>query len=120
VREIPPQRETHLDDEEREDLTEIATIATLEMAPINASDGWLLSVVIEDEAGPRVLDGDTGGEGDQRIDIGTFYNEFIRTERGIANVIAEVQGPVAKAHVTQLIHMVEENLHTHRGSSKAT
>jgi hypothetical protein len=120
VREIPARRETHLGDQEREDLTEIATIATLEIAPINASDGWLLRVVVEDEAGPRVSDGDEGSEGEQRIDVGTFYNEFIRTERGVANVIAEVEGPVAKARVTRLIHMIEKNLHKHRGSSKAT
>ena len=63
-------------------------------------------------------DGDTGGERDQRIDIGTFYNEFIRAERGVANVIAEVQGPVAKARVTRLIHMIEKNFHRHRSSSK--
>jgi len=120
VREIPDRPETHFGDQEREDLSEIATIATLEIAPLNASDGWLLSVVVEDEAGPRALDGDTGGEIDQQIDVGTFYNEFICTERGVANVIAEVESPMAKARVTRLIQMIEKNLHKHRGSSKAT
>jgi hypothetical protein len=43
AREIPVRAETHLGDEEREDLTEIATIATLEIAPVHAGDGWLLS-----------------------------------------------------------------------------
>ena len=36
---IPDRRELHLGDEEREDLSEIATIATLEIAPVHASDG---------------------------------------------------------------------------------
>ena len=118
AREIPPQRETHFGDQEREDLTEIATIATLEIAPIKANDGWLLSVVVEDEAGPRVSD--TNSEVDQQIDVGTFYNEFIRTGRGVANVVAEVEVPAAKARVTRLIHMIEKDLHKRRGSSKAS
>jgi len=84
VHEIPARRETHFGDQEREDLTEIATIATLEIAPINGSDGWLLRIVVEDEAGPRVSDGDEGDEGDQRLDVGNFYNKFIRAERGLA------------------------------------
>jgi hypothetical protein len=33
VREIPARRELHFGDEEREDLSEIATIRTLEIAP---------------------------------------------------------------------------------------
>ena len=66
VREIPVRAETHLGDTEREDLTEIATIATLEIAPVHASDGWLLSVVVEDEVGPRVSNGGTGGEAEQQ------------------------------------------------------
>ena len=119
VREIAARSETHFGDQEREDLTEIATIATLDIAPVDASDGWLLSVVVEDEAGPRVSDGDTGGEEGQQIDVGTFDNEFIRTGRGIANVMAEVEGPVARARVTRLLHTIEKNQHKrHHGSSK--
>jgi len=46
VRELPAGKETHFGDEERIDLSEVATIATLEIAPSHASDdGWLLGVV---------------------------------------------------------------------------
>ena len=83
------RRESHLGDEEREDLSEIATIAALEIAPAHASDGWLLRVVIEDEVGPRVPDGNTGAGGEHRIDLGTLYHEFIRPGRGSVNVVAE-------------------------------
>ncbi|MGA8650680.1 MAG: hypothetical protein WB677_08660 [Xanthobacteraceae bacterium] len=54
VREIPQRREFHLGDEEREDLSEVATIATLEIAPAHPGDGWLMTVTVEDEIGPRV------------------------------------------------------------------
>lgn len=111
VREIPVQPETHLGDIERDDITEIATIATLEITPVHSSDGWLLSVVVEDELGPRVSDGDNGEEAEQQIDLGTFYKEFIRPGRGNATVIAEVQNPAAKEHLTRLIESIETNRH---------
>lgn len=111
VREIPPLKDTHLGDEEREDLSEIATIATLEIAPVHATDGWLLSVVVEDELGPRVSNGGTGDEAEQQIDPGTFYKEFIRPGRGNATVIAEAQDSAAMARVSRLVNMIEANQH---------
>ena len=119
VREIPARAETHFGDEEREDLTEIATIATLEIAPLHASDGWLLSVVVEDEIGPRISDGDTDSETERQIDLGTFYKEFIGPGRGNATVIAEVENPTAKEHLARLIDAIETNRHgTNRGTSR--
>ena len=95
-------------DEEREDLSEIATIATLEIAPIHASDGWLLTVAVEDEAGPP-------GEGEEKIDLATFYSKFIRPERGISNVVAEVENAQAKARMTRLLHAIDRNRHVPAG-----
>jgi hypothetical protein len=119
VQNIPVRAETHFGDAEREDLTEIATIATLEIAPLHASDGWLLSVVVEDEVGPRVSDGDTSGETEQQIDLGTFYKEFIRPGRGNANVIAEVRDSAAKEHLARLINAIETNRHgQNRGGAR--
>jgi len=110
VHEIPLRSETHFGDEERQDLTEIETVATLEIAPAHAGEGWLLSVVVEDEAGPRISDGESG-ELEQRIDIGTFQKEFIRPGRGIANVFAEVENEAAKAHIARLVEAIETNRH---------
>lgn len=119
VREIPLRAETHLDDAEREDLTEIATIATLEIAPVHAGDDWLLSVVVEDEVGPRISNGSTGGEAEQQIDLGTFYKEFIRPGRGNANVTAEVADPAAKEHLARILEAIETNRHgANRGASR--
>jgi hypothetical protein len=111
VQELPVRSEDHLGDEEREDLSEIATVATLEIAPVHAGDGWLLSVVIEDEVGPRVPDAGNSGDTEETIDLGTFYNEFIRRGRGNANVIAEVDGPAAKEHIARLLSAIEKNRH---------
>lgn len=105
VRDIPARRELHLGDQEREDLTEVDTIATLEIAPAHASEGWLLTVEVEDEAGPRLA-----GEGEGQIDLRTFYNEFIRPGRGIANVVAEVEDDDAEVRLNELVSSIEKNL----------
>lgn len=118
VREIPVRRETHLGDEEREDLTEIATIATLEIAPAHASDGWLLTVVVEDELGPRIPEEGAVTEAEQQIDLGTFYNEFIRKGRGSAYAIAEVEDPAAQARLTGLLSAIETNRHASARSAQ--
>jgi hypothetical protein len=111
VREMPVGSRAHLGDEEREDLSEIATIATLEIAPAHASDGWLLTVIVEDEVGPRVFDASAAAEDEQQIDLGTFYKQFIRPGRGNASVIAEVADAAAKARVTRLLGAIETNRH---------
>jgi len=118
VRQLPTTREAHLGDEEREDLSEVATIATLEIAPVHASEGWQLTVVVEDELGPRMLNG-SAGDGEQAIDLGTFEREFIRRGRGIANVFAEVEGPAARARLNRLLGAIEKGRHVaDRGSRR--
>ena len=112
VEDIPLRSETHLGDAEREDLSEVETIATLDIAPAHASEGWLLSIVVEDELGPRLFEGTAGEDTEQTIDLGTFAKEFIRSGRGTASVVAEVQDAAAKARLTKLIHAIETNRHT--------
>ncbi len=111
LRELPIGKEIHFGDEERQDLSEIATIATLEIAPRHASEGWLLRVIVADEAGPRIPDAGATNGREQGIDLGTFQKEFIRPGRGIADVIAEVDGPAAKARVTRLLNAIVRNRH---------
>jgi len=111
TRDIPVQRELHLGDEEREDLSEVATIAILEIAPVNVGDGWLLRVVVEDEVGPRGPDRAAAVEYEEQIDLGIFYSQFIRPERGTANVVAEVQNSAAEARLSRLLSAIESNQH---------
>ena len=111
VRDIPARRELHLGDKERENLTEVDTIATLEIAPAHAGDGWLLTVEVEDEAGPRLPERGPLVEGDGQIDLRTFYDEFIRPGRGIANVVAGVEDDAAEVHLNKLVSSIEKNRH---------
>lgn len=109
VREIPERRELHLGDEEREDLSEVATIATLDISPLHASDGWHLAVVVEDESGPRVVD--PGSASEHSIDVNAFYHEFLRRGRGTTSLTAEVEGPHGEAHLSPLLKAIEANSH---------
>ncbi len=112
LREIPARREFLLGDEEREDLSEVATIATLEIAPAHAADGWRLTVVVEDEVGPRIPQ-------EEQIDLGTFYKQFIRSGRGSASVTAEVENAAAEARIARLLEAIERNRHSPgRGKSR--
>jgi hypothetical protein len=111
AREIPLRREVHLGDQEREDLSEIATVGTLEIAPVEPGKGWLLTVLVEDEAGPRTPDDNASSEGEEEIELDAFYNEFIRPGRGNAYVVAEAENAAAKGRVTRLLNRIERNLH---------
>lgn len=115
AQDIPAQQDLRLGDEEREDLSDAETVATLEIAPIHAGDGWRLTVIVEDEPGSR--DPDEVSE-DEAIDLETFYSEFVRPGRGTARLVAEVEGPDAEARLARLLAAVETNAHPHdRGPS---
>lgn len=116
AREIPVRKEDHLGDEEREDIREIATIATLEIAPAHANDGWLLTVVVEDELGPRMPEKALTEGDEQGIDMSTFYREFIRSGRGTASIIAEVEDSAAEARMADLLDAIGRNVHGPAGS----
>ena len=117
MRQLPVAKEAHLGDEEREDLSEVATVATLEVAPVHANEGWQLRIVVEDELGPRTSD-ERGGDGEQTIDLGTFDHEFIRRGSGIANVFAEVDGAAGRARLERLLGAIEKDRHVADGGSR--
>jgi hypothetical protein len=119
LRDIPARRELHLGDEEREDLSEVDTVATLEIGPAHAGEGWLLTVVVEDEAGPRLPGKGALAEGEEQIGLHAFYNEFIRSGRGVANVFAEAQDKVAEACIERLVSSIEKNRHDPDGDRSA-
>jgi hypothetical protein len=111
VREIPNREDLHLGDEEREDLSEVATVATLEVAPAYPSDGWQMTITVEDEIGPRGPGRGTMVEADQQIDLETFNSLFIRPERGTATVVAQANDAAAEARLSSLLASIENDRH---------
>lgn len=124
IEELPSATRFHLGDSEREDLSEVATFATLDIEPLHANEGWRLSVIIEDEAGPRLLDSDEADvdeedfEEEEDIDLETFYEDFIRPGRGESTVIAEVENAAAQARLQPLLKAIEQNRHAQGGTGR--
>lgn len=48
---------------------------------------------------------------ERQIDLGTFYNEFIRPGRGVATVVAAFDGPSGCRDLTHLLEAIERNRH---------
>ncbi|MBS0518215.1 MAG: hypothetical protein JSR90_05955 [Proteobacteria bacterium] len=109
------QLELGLGDEEREDLSEEVTIAQLEIAPLHTSEGWRLTVSVEDELHPSESEEEEEEEEEDEIDLDTFYLEFIRPGHGTVSVIAEVDGPDGVAHLDRLLKAIETNTHVPEG-----
>ena len=109
VQELPTRDELGLGDDEREELSEVDTVATLEIAPAHASEGWLLTVEVEDEAGPRLPETSPPVEGEGEISLRSFYDEFIAPARGVASVVAEVEDDAAEARLDELVASIEED-----------
>jgi hypothetical protein len=114
VRELPTETRHRLGDEEREDLSEVATLATLEIEPVHAGDGWRLTVVLEDETGPALTEDDVA-EGEEDMELSTFYDEYIRSGRGTASVMAEVDDTAAEARLSRLLREIETDRHAASG-----
>lgn len=112
ARDIPMRKEFRLGDEEREDLTEVATIATLEVRPFHSEDGWKLTIVVEDEVGPRAPATRAAIGGEVEIDLDAFYRDFIACGRGSINVTAEVEGQTAQSRMTRLLDRIETDRHS--------
>ena len=110
-RQIPVRADLHLGDEEREDLSEVATVATLEIAPAHPSDGWLMTITVEDEIGPRGPGRGTMVEDDEQIDLETFNSRFIGPERGTATVVAQANDAAAEARLSSLLASIENDRH---------
>jgi hypothetical protein len=50
----------------------------------------VLRIRLEDDIGPRVPEDEAVSAEEEEIDLGAFYEEFIKGNRGTAEAIAEV------------------------------
>ncbi len=116
TRALPQRKELRLGDEERDDLSEVAAVGTLEIGPANMADGWLLTITVEDEFGPRFFDASTVAGPEREIGVAAFYDSFLRPGRGITTAVAKVRGPESKQRLSRLLKDIETDRH---GSSRS-
>jgi hypothetical protein len=100
---LSPEDRAGLNEDEKEDLSEVSEVGILEVRPRDNPHRWTLRVRVADDIGPRVPEDEPVPEGEEDIDLPTFYQEFIRDNRGIAEVSAEVEGPAAKGSLNRIL-----------------
>lgn len=100
-----------LRDAEGDELSEISEVGILEVRPRQKPHRWVLRVRVEDDIGPRVPMDEPVPEGEEEIDLPTFQKEFIKANRGIAEVNTEVEGPAAKASLNKLLRAMLTDRH---------
>jgi hypothetical protein len=114
-RPIEPSVEDGFGDEEREDLSDEVTVAELAITPAHAGEPWRIVVSVEVELEP-IVPGEDAAENERKpIDLDTFYLDFIRSDRGTANVTAEAESTAAESHLDQLLRAIETNNHVPEG-----
>lgn len=108
---IQPRAKDRLGDAEREDLHDEATVARLEVSPVHASKGWRL--VIEVEGEPQSLEPEEEFEedGEEPIDLDTFYLQYMRSGHGTARISAETEGPAAEVQLSELLQAIGTDAH---------
>jgi hypothetical protein len=101
-----------LGDEEREELNDVLEIGLLEVVPPPGSAAWTLRIRFEDDVGPRLPEDEPVPEGEEEIDLQTFYDAFIARPRGTLEVSVEIESAAAKGQFNKVLNMIERDRHT--------
>lgn len=105
--------DSRLGDTEREDLGENFEVGLVEVMPRHKPSLWTVRIRVTDDIGPGLPDEEPVPPGEEEIDLPTFYDEFIKADRGLGEVSAEVEGPGAKGSLTHVLNAMRQNLHKH-------
>lgn len=70
-----------------------------------------MRIRVEDDIGPRLPEDEPVPDGEEEIDLSTFYQEFIETGRGVAEVSLEAESPAAKGEATRVLDAILTDRH---------
>jgi hypothetical protein len=117
--EMSNEERAGLDDGEEEGLSETCEVGVLEVRPRHEPHRWVLRIRVEDDIGPRVPEDEPVPEEEEEIDLGAFYEEFIKGNRGTAEATAEVDSAADKASIDRLLGAMIRDIHGHaKGEGK--
>jgi len=100
-----------LGEEERNEVSDIAEVGLIEVAPRRKPSQWILRVRVEDDIGPRLPEDEPVPEGEEEIDLQTFHKQFIAADRGIAEVSLDAESPAAKAQAERVLEAILTDRH---------
>jgi hypothetical protein len=109
--ELSSEDQGSLDDGEEAGLSETCEVGILEVRPRHEPHRWVLRIRVEDDIGPRVPEDEPVSEEEEEIDLGAFYEEFIKGNRGTAEAIAEVDSAADKASIDRLFGAMIRDIH---------
>jgi len=92
-----------LDASDRDDLHDVVEIGLLEVVPRQRPDLWIIRLRVEDDAGSRMPEDEPMPEDEEDVDLQTFYDEFFKNERGIAELSAEVESAAARENLEAVL-----------------
>ena len=92
-------------------MSEISEVGLLEVMPRQKPHIWTLRVRVEDDIGPRLPEDEPVPETEEELDLPTFYEEFIKADRGLAEVSVEVDSPAAKASFNRVLEAILTDRH---------
>jgi hypothetical protein len=110
-RALGPQDDSRLGDAERDDLGESAEVGLVEVRPRHQPSLWTLRIRVADDIGPALPEDEPVPDGEEEIDLATFYADFIKADRGLAEVSAEAESAGAKGSLTRVLEAMRENRH---------
>ena len=89
----------------------MSTMATLEISPASAADGWMLKVFAEDVVGPHVPEDSSVPGGPEEIELDDFFTKFIAPDSGAVFVSVSAESEAAKAQFDSLLSEMTEDRH---------
>ena len=100
-----------LGDEEAEDLSEVAVVGRLEVAPPTEPGGWILRIRVVDELGPRLPEDQAAPDAEEEIGLAEFQTRFVLPETGTIEVEADIESPTAKQRLDRLLAEIRQDKH---------
>lgn len=109
ISEPVPARTKRLGDAEKEELSDILEVGTLEAT--QPGGGWTLRVRIEDPLGDRLPEDEPAPEEAEELDLAAFQAEFFSPERGTAFVELDTESDEALKRFHALLAAMRTNWH---------
>jgi hypothetical protein len=82
--------------DEADDVHTVSAVGTLEIEPEGRGDSWVLTIRIEDTAGPRLPEDEDVPDAPEALDLESFVEAFPQLETGGAYMWVSVESPDAK------------------------
>ena len=97
-------------------VQEVTAVGSLEVAPADHRESWILRVRVEDELGDRLPIDESAPEAPEEITLDAFWDEFMAPRRGMASIKVSATGQTEKKAFDRFIAKLEKAAAARRGA----